>query len=129
MPSLAAHLSEEQSNREFYGNNPPSTGNPVVDEVAAERRRQIAKEGWDTYHDDAHNDASLAKAAACYALGTTSLTGLSGGNRWRRMIWPRSWAIRWWKPKTRRYDLIRAAAMLVAEVERLDRASSTAPKP
>ena len=124
MPSLAAHLSEEQSNREFYGSNPPSTGNPVVDEVAAERRRQITKEGWDTYHDDVHRDGSMAKAAACYALGATTLTGLSGGNRWRRMIWPRSWSLGWWKPKTRRRDLIRAAALLVAEIERLDRAAS-----
>jgi hypothetical protein len=36
--------------------------------------------------------------------------------------WP--WADKDWKPKDRRRDLIRAAALIVAEIERLDRATS-----
>jgi hypothetical protein len=27
----------------------------------------------------------------------------------------------WWKPKDRRRDLVRAAALIIAEIERLDR--------
>lgn len=35
--------------------------------------------------------------------------------------WPRSWSRAWWKPKNPRRDLVRAAALLIAEIERLDR--------
>jgi hypothetical protein len=33
--------------------------------------------------------------------------------------WP--WEDKWWKPKDRRRDLVRAGALIVAEIERLDR--------
>lgn len=39
--------------------------------------------------------------------------------------WPLSWAKSWLKPKDRRRDLIRAAALIIAEIERLDRAALT----
>lgn len=94
--------------------------------IADERHRQITGEKWNAHHDDAHTDGSLAKAAACYALGATSLTGTTGGKSYRRIIWPRSWAIRWWKPKNRRRDLVRSGALIVAEIDRLDRIPSTA---
>ena len=32
-----------------------------------------------------------------------------------------TWDSEWWKPKDRRRDLIRAGALIVAEIERLDR--------
>ena len=38
-------------------------------------------------------------------------------------MWP-GWAWSWWKPKNRRHDLIRAAALIVAEIERIDRQQS-----
>lgn len=83
----------------------------VAAELVAERRRQIEAEGWTPYHDDEHGNGELARAAACYALGKI----LNG-------YWP--WSPRWWKPKDRRRDLIRAGALIVAEIERLDRASA-----
>lgn len=96
----------------------------VVDDIGEERARQRNVEKWSTAHDDAHGDGSMAKAAACYLLGATSLPGTIGGKAYRKIIWPRSWAIRWWKPKGRRRDLVRAGALIVAEIERLDRAAS-----
>jgi hypothetical protein len=36
--------------------------------IAAERQRQIDKEGWSPKHDDEHQDGELAVAAACYAI-------------------------------------------------------------
>jgi hypothetical protein len=36
--------------------------------------------------------------------------------------WPQGWA-GWWKPKLRRENLVRAGALIIAEIERLDRAS------
>jgi hypothetical protein len=82
----------------------------VFADIIEERSRQILVEGWTPEHDDTHADNSLSKAAACYAVGS-----LIPG------VWP--WGLRFWKPKNRRRDLIRAAALIVAEIERLDRAS------
>ena len=78
----------------------------VIDEVVAERKRQIEKEGWSAEHDDEHSDGEMAWAAASYAMGS---------NR----FWP--WDIKWWKPTDRRRDLVKAGALIVAEIERLDR--------
>lgn len=40
----------------------------VIDEIRAERSRQIAKEGWTLEHDDSHIQGEMAMAAAC-AMG------------------------------------------------------------
>ena len=90
----------------------------IIDEIAAERRRQIEVEGWDIEHDDSHDDGELAVAAACYALGERNQI-IGPARRVAPVLWP--WSSRWWKPKDRRRDCIRAAALLVAEIERLDR--------
>lgn len=92
----------------------------VIDEIAAERARQISKEGWTPEHDDHHNDGSLARAAACYAVGERLWCAVAA-YRYNE-LWP--WEDAAWKPKDRRRDLIRAAALIVAEVERLDRAQA-----
>lgn len=89
----------------------------AAEDVLAERRRQVEQEGWTTSHDDQHTDGSLAQAAACYAWP------------WHRsyeppLLWP--WALHWWKPKDRRSDLVRAGALIIAEIERLDRISNEA---
>lgn len=91
----------------------------VINEIEAERKRQGWDEGWTPEHDDAHKDGEMAAAAAAYAL----LASHSGYDRqkayWRPDWWP--WDLKWWKPKDRRRDLVRAAALIVAEIERLDR--------
>ena len=90
-------------------------------DVLAERKRQIEAEGWTPEHDDAHTEGQLAKAASCYAAAG----GLSDdarsllGRQFPPARWP--WDDKWWKPKNRRRDLLRAAALLIAEIERLDR--------
>jgi len=90
----------------------------VAEEVVAERRRQVEEEGWTAAHDDGHGDGILALAGACYARhAATSRAAEPGGAPPRG--WP--WARGWWKPKDRRRDLIRAAALIIAEVERMDR--------
>ena len=90
----------------------------ILTEVAAERRRQMEVEGWTTAHDDAHDDGSLAQAAACYCHPSPPLYPIHKFPMW----WPDSWSAKWWKPKSRRRNLIRAAALIIAEIERLDRA-------
>lgn len=99
----------------------------VIDEIAAERRRQVEAEGWTAEHDDEHADGSLAKVAACYAGHSAAYcnvrldVGMDAYRATEPSMWPGSWARKWWKPKDPRRDLIRAAALIVAEIERLDR--------
>lgn len=106
----------------------------IAAEIAAERTRQINREGFDASHDDEHDNGELALAAACYAAVSPSddrlhdvqiafYDGLPPEFAFKGWLrWP--WDREWWKPKDRRRDLIRAAALIVAEIERLDRASA-----
>jgi hypothetical protein len=100
----------------------------ILGEIAAERQRQIDVEGWTLDHDDEHSDGELAKAAGCYALhagGRRDFVHAPSrlGNVTQPRGWP--WCQTWWKPKGPRHDLIRAAALIVAEIERLDRAAAS----
>ncbi len=103
----------------------------AIDDVAAERRRQIEVEGWSPDHDSTHSSGEMAQAAACYAAGEPIFKAIDNGDPgYERFInylpfWP--WANFWWKPQDRRRDLIRAAALIVAEIERLDHTSLTKP--
>jgi len=90
----------------------------AANDVLAERERQKSAEGWTPEHDDEHDDGSLAQAAACYLLNAQSIPFSCGNST----IWP--WAREWWKPKDRRRDLVRAGALILAEIERLDRAAA-----
>ncbi len=89
----------------------------VILEIARERERQIAVEGWTIEHDDLHSCGELADAAACYAHPAPWGVKPSAGAYPK--LWP--WNGLWWKPRDRRSNLIRAAALIVAEIERLDR--------
>lgn len=91
----------------------------VIDEIAAERRRQIETEGWSAEHDDTHTHEEMAQAAAMYALPAFARNLLMPGGTVLGRLWP--WDFKWWKPEKRRRNLIKAAALLVAEIERLDR--------
>jgi len=103
------------------------TSQALVD-VAIERTRQMRVEGFSREHDDVqHSYRDLAKAASCYAahagMGDEGRALLAGAP----LDWP--WDFSWWKPTTPRRDLIKAAALLLAEIERIDgHASSSAAK-
>lgn len=100
----------------------------VIDEIAAERRRQVEAECWSHEHDDQHSQGELAAAAACYASPVRAFkTRECVGRDYEPFIayvdlWP--WDGNWWKPGARRRDLVKAAALIVAEIERLDRMES-----
>lgn len=97
----------------------------ALDDIAYERRRQIESEGWSAAHDDSHDDGEMARAAASYALAGAGFSPKVFSVDLCERIWPWSWE--WWKiaRKTRRQRLIVAAALLVAEIERLDRLPSS----
>lgn len=86
-------------------------------DVLAERVRQMTHEGWTPAHDDAHTQMEMAEAAAVYALDA------AGWTDWpREKFWP--WAASWWKPTTPRRNMVKAGALILAEIERLDRAAA-----
>lgn len=102
----------------------------VIEEIAAERERQVSAEGWTPEHDDEHSDRSLALAAVSYVshyIGRQWVYCDSDEVNYQSEdapdTWPDSWCLTWWKPKNPRRDLVRAAALIVAEIERMDRAS------
>ncbi|MFG9114994.1 hypothetical protein ACEPXE_22595 [Pseudomonas aeruginosa] len=114
-------------------------------DVQAERRRQITAEGWTPEHDDEHDSGELAAAGAAYALHAADhLNPYSQGDGgdeapscwpWHDGIagrgeGPEKTEPAWWKPTTPRRDLVKACALALAEIERLDRAGiSQSPQP
>lgn len=84
---------------------------PGVDLIAKERFRQINEEGFEPAHDDGHTGDELIDAAMCYLDPSDEVI-------WG-MRWP--WNERWWKPKDRLRNLVRAGALIAAEIDRLKR--------
>ncbi|WP_121363427.1 hypothetical protein [Pseudomonas aeruginosa] len=92
-------------------------------DVQAERRRQITAEGWTPEHDDEHSHGQIARAAACYALAGSSAPNDGTAALLVSLAWP--WDQQWWKPSTARRDLIKAGALILAEIERIDRVAAS----
>lgn len=97
----------------------------AVADVLAERKRQVDL-GWTPEHDDEHVNDEIA-AIACYYLmpdgardWDASSTGY-GATLGEAML-PEGWAIA--PGSSRRRDLVKAAALAIAEIERLDRADA-----
>ncbi|MFD1555995.1 hypothetical protein ACFSHT_10220 [Paraburkholderia silviterrae] len=88
-------------------------------DVFAERARQVNEEGWDTAHDDRHVTFSLSQAAACYAFHAC---GVYAGSC--PVLWP--WDYEHRKPTTPRRDLVKAGALILAEIEHIDRTEGKA---
>ena len=109
--------------------------------IAVERQRQIEKEGWTPERDDAeHVGGGLARAAICYAEhaqkygwnATMPPHGVSkedGTAHYRKITRPKTWpwAAKWWKPKDPVRDLVRAGALIAAEIDRLQRGRGARP--
>ncbi|WP_321810122.1 hypothetical protein [Burkholderia sp. BCC1985] len=98
-------------------------------DVLAERRRQVEAEGWTPEHDDEHDAGEMAAAASAYALAASDeIYPLSQGDGKYRLKSPNMWMweSKWWKPTTPRRNLVKAGALILAEIERLDRAGGEA---
>jgi hypothetical protein len=88
----------------------------AIELISDERSRQLVQEGWTAEHDDSHDDGELAIAAACYALPALRRYSISNRRKSPDM-WP--WEDRWWKPGDRIRELVKAAALIAAEIDRL----------
>lgn len=97
----------------------------AANDIIAERQRQISEEGWTPEHDDRYSCGELAGAAACYARYTNARGWVFPTNpsdyqsAEEPSDWP--WAAEWWKPTNPRRDLVKAGALILAEIERMDR--------
>ncbi|MFV8849682.1 ead/Ea22-like family protein [Serratia fonticola] len=93
---------------------------PALADVIAERQRQISAEGWTPEHDDEHENNELAFAAGCYAIYAGATKRRFPNGEYAPPEWP--WNASFWRPSTARRDLVKAGALILAEIERLDRA-------
>lgn len=95
--------------------------------IAKERVRQVKKELWSEVHDDQHTDGEMATAAAAYC--ESSLRDAANDPSDHDFIlencWPVDWGHEWFKPKTPIKDLVRAGALIAAEIDRRLRAGET----
>ena len=91
--------------------------------IAAERTRQIADEGYDATHDDGYTEHQLLHAASSYvdvvahpdewAMENGTLADPTSD-------WP--WDKEWWKPSPDPVrNLVKAGALIAAEIDRLQR--------
>lgn len=110
-------------------------GRPVINGVGAyliadERRRQITVKDFNESYDDCATRGQLAKAAACYAMHAVASdkhrAAIASANIEAVSGWP--WDAEWWKPTTRRRDLVKAGALIAAEIDRLARLEATTPE-
>lgn len=94
-------------------------------DVLAERKRQIEREGYNSEHDDDHDDGAIAAMAAYYAMPAGvrewPATDTGYGDTFGEAIVPGDWIVKDYG--SRRRELVVAAALLLAEIERLDRAA------
>jgi hypothetical protein len=107
-----------------------------VELIAEERSRQISQEGWTPEHDDEHRNAEMANAAACYARMphapyVTGIMPASPRSPEQRVVIPHRWPwdAEWWKPcpTDRVRELVKAGALIAAEIDRLQRKKEPTP--
>jgi hypothetical protein len=93
-----------------------------IELIAAERKRQIEKEGWTAEHDEQHREEELALAAACYTLPYELRHDKVGYFSWSKLLeklWP--WHMDWYKSShdNRIRELVKSGALAAAEIDRL----------
>ena len=92
----------------------------IIKGIVAERESHTGK-GWDVRHDNNEYLNSLGQGAAAYAAA-----GACQDERSRAMgraLWP--WEGDTYKPRDLHRNLIRAGALILAEIERLERLADT----
>jgi hypothetical protein len=95
-----------------------------IEQITAERQRQIDVEGWTPEHDDAHRESELVAAALCYAsCAAQQARGQQVATDNILVHWP--WERSWWKPGDDPIrNLEKAGALIAAEIDRLKRLPS-----
>lgn len=117
-PDVLALLDELEAAEKRIAELEATAFSKAAIDVLAERQRQQSAEGWTTEHDDDHSCGEMALAASSYAQYAH-----------RKPIapaipfnWP--WEPEWFKQQGPRRDLVKAGALILAEIERIDRAAA-----
>ncbi len=88
--------------------------------IATERKRQVRKEGWDSFHDDEHDWNEMAQAAICYVKAGMQADRCPVRGIRPQDGWP--WDDEYWKPeKDAVRNLVKAGALIAAEIDRIQR--------
>lgn len=113
--------------------DPTDLSKALID-VMNERDRQWNEEGFSAEWDDAaRQPLELARAAMCYVMHPVLVHDLTARMRieasaesYQTCPPPKGWPFEraWWKPTDPRRDMVKAAALILAEIERLDRAEA-----
>lgn len=92
-----------------------------IELISEERQRQIEVEGWTKEHDSKYKNDELAKAAICYADPNIYYYQENRYLKFRipNEFWPKQWNMNWFKPTNRIRDLVKAGALIAAEIDRL----------
>lgn len=100
------------------------TTSKAIQDVINERQRQIDKKGYTESRDDKYLPGVLNLAGAAYAV---SVSFLPDAKRRAQRLWPWPDAGKYMEssPKEPRSALVKAAALIVAEIERIDRTENT----
>jgi hypothetical protein len=120
-PEEVAAIPPEQPDPEYIRRNTELKTVTIYERIAERRQKQIAK-GYDAAHDDQHANGEIAMSAAayCQSAAKPKLYQKKPGAAFTfPMCWP--WKPAEFNPKNSKEDLIDAAAMIVAEYERLER--------
>lgn len=97
-------------------------------DVAVERWRQVEEEGFLPEDDDLVFSGTLSRMGACYATHVSDFFDRDELtretlNEYQQAPFSEDWpgARCPWKPSFPRHDLVKAAALILAEIERIDR--------
>lgn len=96
----------------LYCHAQPARDSCAIADVIAERIRQQSVEGFSTEQDDTYVGCQLAAAAICYIEPMEAMG-----------YWPADWHDDSFKPTNERRNLVKAAALIIGEIERIDRKS------
>lgn len=83
---------------------------PAAHDVLVERNRQLLIKGFSTQQDDTYIGGELAAAAISY------IEPMEAEN-----YWPADWYDNSFRPSDYRRNLVKAGALIIAEIERIDR--------
>jgi len=103
-----------------------------IELITEERERQISKEDWTPEHDDLHNHRELARAGCAYVMHYIERSAFVGNmitlDNYKKTIlsepldmWPEDWKRKDFKPETPLRTLVKAGALIAAEIDRLQR--------
>jgi hypothetical protein len=93
-----------------------------INDVSTERLRQIEEEGYGSSNDDSYPGGELAAAGASYGMHAAwnlAPTNVGKDPLGIPLWWP--FDVVHWKPSDPRKNLVKAAALIIAEIDKIDR--------